>query len=120
MSSNIFFFDIDEPLRPPAEVEITALTAEPYPDGSRVRLTLKITPFQQRPNLEIYARKVGGPVVAELSVIESMTPNLEFTLHLRGVAETAGDYVLRAELYYADRASPQHSREITFSIPAQD
>ncbi len=116
--TNIFFFESDESLRPPSEVEITTLSAEPYPDGTRVRLTLRITPFQQRPNLEIYARKVGGPIVAEMSVIESMTPTLEFTLHLRGIAETAGDYILRAELYYADRANPQHSREITFSIPA--
>jgi len=116
--TNIFFFDSEEPLHPPAEVEITTLTAEPYPDGTRVRLNLTITPFQQRPSLEIYARKVDGPTVAEMSVIETMTPNLEFTLHLRGVADTTGDYILRAELYYTDRASPQHVREIAFSIPA--
>ncbi len=88
----------------------------PYPDGSRVRMALTITPFEQRPNLEIFARKVDGPIVAEMSVIETMTPNLEFTIHLRGAEKLSGDYTLRAELYYEDRQQPQDSREVAFTI----
>lgn len=89
---------------------------EPYPDGSRVRMELTITPFLERPNLEIFARKVDGPIVAEVSVIETMTPTLEFTLHIRGVDSLPGEYILRAELYYEDRQQPQDVREVAFTI----
>ena len=116
MTNNLFFFDSDEAPLPREQVKITELTVQPYPDGSRVAMQLKITPFLERPNLEIYARKDGGPIVAEMSVIETMTPRLEFTLHIRGVDSLAGDYALRAELYYDDRLSPLDTREIQFTI----
>jgi hypothetical protein len=118
MDNNLFFFDTNEAPQPRDRVKITALTAEPYPDGSRVRMQLDITPFLERPNLEIYARKVNGPIVAEMSVIETMTPHLEFTLHIRGVEHLSGDYILHADLFYDDRAQPQHAMEISFQISA--
>lgn len=118
--NNLFFVDNAEPPKPKEEVRIAELSVEPYPDGSRVRMALKITPFLERPNLEIYAQKVDGPIVAEMSVIETMTPNLEFTMHIRGVDTFEGQYVLRAELFYEDRHSPQHVQEIAFQIPAPE
>jgi hypothetical protein len=105
-----------EPPRPKADVRIVSLTAQPYPDGARVRMAVELTPFMDRPNLEIYARKLDGPIVAEVSVIETMTPNLEFTLHIRGIETFPGTYLLRAELFYDDRTNPQDAREITFVI----
>jgi hypothetical protein len=116
MSNNLFFFDSDEAPLPRDQVRITELTAQPYPDGSRVHMQVNITPFLERPSLEIYARKDGGPIVAEMSVIETMTPRLEFTLHIRGVESLPGDYSLRAELYYDDRQSPLDAREIQFTV----
>ncbi len=115
---SIFFTPDDaNPPLPRAEVRIEELSAEPYPDGGRVRMTLTLTPFLERPNLEIYARKQGGPIVAELSVIETMMTQLDFTLHIRGVESLPGTYVLRAELYYDERTNPQDVRETTFLIP---
>ncbi|GAB4574006.1 MAG: hypothetical protein Kow0077_18390 [Anaerolineae bacterium] len=114
--SNLFFLNDSEPPRSKDEVRIIDLTATPYPDGSRVRIGIKLTPFLERPNLEIYARKADGPIVAEMSVIETMTPTLEFTLHIRGVDTLEGDYTLRAELFYEDRLNPQDQREIAFAI----
>jgi hypothetical protein len=118
MSNDIFLFDSSDAPQPREHVKITALAASPYPDGSRVHMELRITPFLERPNLEIYAQKVDGPLVAEMSVIETMTPNLEFTLHIRGVETLAGTYILRAELFYDDRMQPQDAREISFQIDA--
>jgi hypothetical protein len=120
MSNNLFFLDSDETLLPREQVRIAALTAEPYPDGTRVRMQIEITPFQERPNLEIFARKVDGPIVAEMSVIQTMTPHLEFTLHIRGVETHTGSYTLRVELFYADRLNPQDVREVEFQIAAID
>lgn len=116
MSQPSFFFDPGEAPQPRERVRITELAAAPYPDGSRVRITVELTPFLEKPNLEIYARKVDGPIVAEMSVIETMIPHLEFTLHIRGVEELTGQYVLTAELYYDDRTQPQHTRQTTFEI----
>lgn len=113
--TNLFFFD-DSEAKPPSEVTITELNATPYDDGARVRVEVKLTPFQQRPNLEIYARKDDGPIVAEMSVIETMTPLLEFTLHIRGVETLNGTYTLTAELFYEDRQQPQDTREVQFEI----
>ncbi len=114
--NNPFLFDSDEAPQPRERVRITELAAMPYPDGSRVHTRIKLTPFLEKPNLEIYAQKVDGPIVAEMSVIETMTPNLEFTLHIRGIDERTGDYLLRAELYYDDRLQPQDTQEIVFHI----
>ena len=114
--NNIFLFDSQEAPVPPDRMAIKHLKASPYPDGSRVRMELRVTPFLERPNLEIYAKKVGGPIVAEMSVIETMTPELEFTLHIRGVDSFEGEYILHAELYYEERTQPQAVEEITFTI----
>ena len=114
--SDIFFFDTGESPQPRERVEIVALEALPYPDGSRVHIRVQMTPFLERPNLEIYAQKEDGPIVAEMSVIETMQHILEFTLHIRGVDEVAGDYHLTAELFYDDRQQPQHRQEIDFSV----
>lgn len=116
--NNIFFVDGDEAPQTRDQVVIKDIVAEPYPDGSRVRIQIGLTPFLEKPNLEIYAQKVDGPIVAEMSVIETMTPHLEFTLHIRGVTELTGKYQLRAELYYDDRQQPQHSKTILFTIEA--
>lgn len=118
--NNPFLFDSDEPLLPRDEVTIAALTVEPYPDGKRIRLQLQITPFQERPNLEIYVQKNEGPVVAEMSIIETMTPSLEFTLHIRGITETMGAYRLVAELFYDDRNVPQDKKEVFFEVQPTD
>jgi hypothetical protein len=117
--NNLFLVDSGQAPQPREHVKITELSAKPYPDGSRVRIQLNLTPFSERPNLEIHAHKVDGPLVAEMSVIQTMTPVLELTLHIRGVEELIGDYILRAELYYDDRACPQHTREIAFQIATE-
>jgi hypothetical protein len=118
--NELFLFDNDQVPQPRKKIKITSLTAEPYPDGARVKTEVRITPFQDRPNLELYAKKVDGPIVAEMSVIETMTPNLDFTMHIRGIDELAGDYILRAELYYEERTDPQHTVEITFRIETEN
>ena len=49
-----FFFPEDNLQRAtPEETHITSLTAEPYPDGERVRVNIEMTPFQIRPYLEV-------------------------------------------------------------------
>lgn len=114
---NIDFFDPKDVPQPRANIKIERLTATPLPDGWRVKLTIDVTPFQERPNLEVRLRSAQGREVAELSIIETMHRAMEFTLHIRGLPSPEGDYTLEADLYYEDRAAPQDQQSIQFSVP---
>ena len=115
---DIDLFEPEDIPQPPANVKIERLTAIAYPDGWRVRLGVEVTPFLERPSLEITVTAADGrPVVPiSLSVIETMHHSMEFTVHIRGVTNPAGQYVVRAELYYEAVDQPQAQAETPFSI----
>jgi hypothetical protein len=46
-----------------------------------------------------------------------MHHDMEFTMHLRNVQDTAGVYTLTAELFYETRNPPKDRRLETFTIP---
>jgi hypothetical protein len=111
-------------LLPRDQVKITNVTATPYPDGRRVNVAVEITPFRERPNLEIAIHRADGDrtphIVASTSVIAIMNFRVDFNLHLRGVVDPAGRYTVSVGLYYEDAQSPQHTRSIDLIIaPAQ-
>lgn len=110
----IEFVEPDETPQPPDLVKIESLQARVYPDGRRVRLDVKVTPFLERPNLEFTIVNAEGREVASLSVIESMDFIFEMTAHLRG-PQPVGRYTLRAELFY-DGESPRKTTEVAFDI----
>jgi hypothetical protein len=96
-----FFFPEDDLQRmTPEETRITSLTAQPYPDGERVRVDLEITPFQTRPHIEILLTDASGDEVATASIVEPMSWKLEFTMHLRGARN--GPFKIEASLFYPD------------------
>ena len=96
---DIFFQDPNDIPLPPEEVRIRELRAEPFPDQRRVRIFLEITPFQQKPNCEIKVLTEDGAVAASLSIIESIDPKMDFTVHLKG-EHAAGKYSVSLEIYY--------------------
>ena len=115
--SNIDFFNPQDVPQPRDKIKVEKLDAKPYPDGWRVKVIVDVTPFQERPSLEICVRSAEGRVVSELSVIETMIRHMEFTVHVRGVESPAGDYTAEAGLYYGDDPSQvQHHLELPFSI----
>jgi hypothetical protein len=87
--------------KPPAEVRILDLHAEPWPDGRRVRVHLELTPFQEKPNLSLVITTRVGDISASAAVIESFTHKLVITLHLRAVDPT-GSYRLEASVSYPE------------------
>jgi hypothetical protein len=96
---DIFFHDpADIPL-PPDEVRLRSLSAQLYPDRRRVRVSIAITPFLKPPSLELNLTDAGGGLLAHTDIIETMTPQLELTLHLRGT-EWQTPLRLEAELFY--------------------
>ena len=84
----------------PEETRISALSAQPYPDGHRLRVNIEITPFQKRPYIEVILHDSIGNEVASTNIVEPLTWKLEFTMHIRG--ELNNPYVLSARLYYPD------------------
>ena len=114
-----FFFPEDNLIRAvPEETRITALTAEPYPDGRRLRVNLEITPFQKRPHIEVALTNSDGDEVASTSIVEPLSWKIEFTMHIRG--ELRNPYKLSARLYYPEGPSTE-PLEFSFDIqPPQD
>jgi hypothetical protein len=111
------FFEPEHAPQPKEKVKIERLSAKAYPDGWRLRVNVDVTPFQERPSLEVMLISADGRPVAEIAIIETMHKSMEFTIHLRGVSTPNGNYTLAADLYYGDdRSQVQHRLEVPFSI----
>jgi hypothetical protein len=119
LMSNIDFFNSSEVPQPRDKIQIERMEAQPYPDGWRVKVILEVTPFQERPSLEIHVRTIEGRLVSEMTIIETMMRHMEFTVHIRGVSSPVGDYIADAVLFYGeDPKQAQHHLEIPFSVEA--
>lgn len=115
MNINIF----DDPSlvpQPRDRIRIEQLTVTPYEDRRRVFVEVRVTAFQERPNLLLAMYDQAGRVVNEASIIATMHAKMEFTMHMR-MADPTGDYRLVVELFYESRNPPQDVREVSFSIP---
>jgi hypothetical protein len=114
---DIQLFPSDKVPQPKDKVRIEELVITPYSDRFRVHIHIRVTPFQERPNLLLVAHNENDQVVSELNVIETMHFDMEFTMHIRNVADPAGTYTLTADLFYETRNPPQDRRIETFEIP---
>ncbi|MGE5224128.1 MAG: hypothetical protein ACM3PY_16940 [Omnitrophica WOR_2 bacterium] len=115
---DIYFQDPSEVPLPPDEVRIRSLKAEPWPDGRRIKIYLEVDPFQRRPNAEVQIKSAEGMVIAQTSVIESMTRKMEFNLHLRQ-EQPDGEYTVLVRLFYTDPiVEPKEGEEIPVQLPA--
>jgi hypothetical protein len=111
------FFLNDPHIRrlPPDQTRLLDMRAEPYPDGKRLRVTLELTPFEQRPYLELTLADPEGEEVASASIVEPMSWKLELTLHNRKPNPSAGKYTLLARLSYPDSGETDR-RELTVEV----
>jgi hypothetical protein len=107
----------DQAPQPKEAVRIEVLECKVYPDRFRVFIHIQVTLFQERPNLLLVARDSTGRIASELDIIETMHHDMEFTMHLRGASEPAGDYTLQADLFYETRNPPLHRVTILFTVP---
>jgi len=119
MEINIFD-DPNKVPKPKNEIKIEGLEANVYPDRFRVRIDIEVTAFQERPNLILLMKDVSGKIVNELNIIATMHSEMDFTMHMRGMNDPAGDYLLEAELFYETRNPPQDRASIEFTIPEDE
>ena len=109
-----FFFPEDNLSRTtPEETRITALSAEPYPDGYRLHVNIEITPFQKRPHVEVILSDANGDEVASTTIVEPLSWKMEFTMHIRG--ELNNPYTVEAKLFYPDGPSAE-PQTFTFDV----
>jgi hypothetical protein len=94
---------IDEPGQGPRgrdEVRIKQIGLYVYEDLRRVAFGLELTPFLERPSIQVTIVNGAGEPAGSLSVIETMTPNFSLTLHLRD-GELIDPYELMTVVYYS-------------------
>jgi len=103
--------------RPPAEVGFVAVAAEPYPDRRRIRLSFEVTPFLQRPSLEIRLLGPDGGDLGSISVVDVVGPRFSLTAHLRGDVPGVTSIQVVSVLGYDDLPEVDR-RELTVDLPA--
>ena len=96
---DLFLQDPNDIPLPSDEVRIRELRVDPLPDNRRIRISLHITPFQLRPNIEIVVTNEVEKESASLSIIETIDPKMEFTVHLKD-DEPSGQYTVSSQIYY--------------------
>ena len=94
-----------------ADVRFTSVAIKPYPDGRRMKLSFGLTPFQERPSVDMVVTNAAGQDVATLSLIEAMDTSFDFTVHLRG-PEPRGPHTLRLTLFYRASDEPEAERHV--------
>jgi hypothetical protein len=100
---------------PPEQIRVQALRAEPWPDESRrVRIHLDITPFLERPNIDVSIADEHGDEVSSVTIIESIESHLVFTMHIRG-DDLISKFTLLARLYYTELGEVDQ-KSINFEI----
>jgi len=96
-----FHFTPSEGALPPPQVHFTKLSAEPWPDGRRIRVSLELSPFQQPPNLVLAVHDREDNEVSRIVFVETQETSLTFTMHLRG-SVLPGRYSLTASVSYPE------------------
>jgi hypothetical protein len=105
--------------RPREEVRLRQLAVTPLADGRRLRIDVEVTPFLERPNLDLDVLAPDGESLVRTSVVEADSPSFSLTMHLKG-APHAGEYRVRGTLSYTS-SPPQDVREGTFVLePIRD
>jgi hypothetical protein len=113
-----FFDDPLEQPRPREDVRFRQIGLYLYPDLRRFAFGVELTPFTERPSIEVLVANGDGQPAGSLNVIETMTPNFTLTMHLRD-RETVNPYELTAVLYYSwpDREKIEVERRVvTFEV----
>jgi hypothetical protein len=105
---------------PPAKIHVLDMRANPAPDGKRLQVALDLTPFQQRPIIELDLTDSSGNKVASANIIEPVGWKLELTLHIRKTGPTYGKYTLSASLSYPELGEvDRHTLVIEVPVPAE-
>jgi hypothetical protein len=94
-----FFHDPQNQPRSREDVRMKQIGLFVHDDGPKVTFGVELTPFLERPCIDVDIFNAAGERAASLSVIETMTPNFSLVMHLRD-GGAAGPYECTAVVYY--------------------
>jgi hypothetical protein len=97
---DIQFFD--DPLESPKsreDVRLKNLGLYVYEDGRRVAVGFDLTPFIERPSIEVRVVNARGEKAGWLNVVETLDANFSLTMHMRDAKPTEM-YEATAIVYY--------------------
>jgi hypothetical protein len=91
--------------RPREEVRFNQIGLYVYEDRKRVAVGFDITPFLERPSIQVTMLNEEGLEVSNMTVIEAMQPNFNLTMHMQAPAQIQDEkpsenYRIEARLYY--------------------
>lgn len=95
-----FFDNPDETPKSREEVKIKQLGLYLHEDMNRVAVGFDITPFLERPSIEVTIVNEQGERAGSLHVIETLDTNFSITMHLRD-KEPTKLYTVKVVIYYA-------------------
>lgn len=110
-----FFTNPLESPRPREDVRLKQLGLYVYPDRRRVAVGFDLTPFLERPSLEVAFVNANGQPAGSLNVIETLDTNFSLIVHLRDKMPTQ-TYDVTAVVYYAEPGEP---RQTVHTVTAQ-
>jgi len=100
----------------PAETRLLNLCAELDSNKKHLRIVLCLTPFQEKPDIELKLTDSTGTEIASTSIIEPVEWNLELILHIRKIVASPGKCTLAASLSYPDLGEVDR-RTLILEIP---
>lgn len=107
-----FFDNPQESPRSREDVRLKQLGLYLHEDLRRVSVGFDITPFIERPSIEVTIHNANGELAGSLHVIESLDTNFSLNVHLRD-KEPTEQYTVTATLYYA---TPESERMNVHSV----
>jgi len=113
-----FFEDPLKRGKPREEVRFNQLGLFVYEDRRRVALGFDITPFQERPCIDVVVTNANGIVAATMHVVDIVENNFSLTIHLRD-KETTDQYDVTAVLFYKTPETARQevdSRTVSFDL----
>lgn len=102
------------------DVRIRDMQLEVSPEGRRVAVDFDITPFIERPSIQLFVVNASGEKAGSLTVIETLDNKFGLVIHLRD-KEPTETYEIHAHVYYASledgTRQTVHTLKKAFSIP---
>lgn len=96
---------------PPNEVHFIDLKIEPWEDKMRFKVFVKISEFLEPPNLNFYIANMNAEVISEVTFVENVDTDIEFTMHLRNASQL-NQMTLLGEIFYSDEIGKVDSKAI--------
>ena len=108
------FFQADQITPADGELEIIDFLAEPYADQRRIKVTFRLSFFQEPPNAAISLLDEQGEVITSVDLVNITHPENEITLHIPRSVNSAGEFQLELTLFKLEEreAQPDEKGEV--------